>query len=120
MEPAGRPVLLARVADLLRILRLKQPHRGILRATFCGRDSRQARAFSPSAWEVRSVSDMPLDCIYIAASALHSRFTRICVASVRYFYPAVPIRLPVRRCLQRGLEEALPRYWDVGGADLPV
>src|SRR5260370_8887612 len=103
MGPAGRPVLLARVADLLRILRLKQPHRGILRATFCGRDSRQARAFSPSAWEVRSVSDMPLDCIYIAASALDSRFTRICVPSVRYFYPDAPLLFLVGPCLQRVL-----------------
>jgi hypothetical protein len=63
---------------------------------------------------------MPLDCIYIAASALDSRFTRICVASVRYFYPDVPIRLLVGGCLQRGLEEELRRYWDVGVADLPV
>src|SRR5260370_8461318 len=110
MGPAGRPVLLARVADLLRILRLKQPHRGILRATFCGRDSRQARAFSPSAWEVRSVSDMPLDCIYIAASALDSRFTRRCLASLRYSYPDFPIRLLVGVFLQPALVVPFLRY----------
>jgi hypothetical protein len=63
---------------------------------------------------------MSLDCIYIAASARDARFTRICVASVRYFYPEVPIRLLAGGCLQRGLEEELRRYWDVGVADLPV
>ena len=62
---------------------------------------------------------MPVDCIYIAASARDSRFTRICVASVRYFYPDVPIRLLAGGKLQRGLAEELRRYWNVGIADFP-
>ena len=36
-----------------------------------------------------------IDCVYIAASAQDARYTRICVASVRYFYPEIPIRLLV-------------------------
>ena len=38
VKPAVRPVLGARVADFLRIMRLKRPHRGILMAAFRGRD----------------------------------------------------------------------------------
>ena len=60
-----------------------------------------------------------VDCIYIAASALDSRYTRICVASVRYFYPEVPIRLLAGGPLQRGLEDELRRYWNVVTADFP-
>jgi hypothetical protein len=60
-----------------------------------------------------------VDRIYIAASALDARYTRICVASVRYFYPEIPIRLLAGGPLQRGLEEELRRYWDVAIADFP-
>jgi glycosyltransferase involved in cell wall biosynthesis len=38
VQSAGRPPLRARVTDFLRIMRLKQPHRRILRAAFRGRD----------------------------------------------------------------------------------
>lgn len=61
-----------------------------------------------------------IDCVYIAASARDARYTRICVASVRYFYPEVPIRLLVGGHLMRGLADELQRYWDVGAADLPA
>ena len=54
-----------------------------------------------------------VDAIYIAASAGDARFTRICVASVRYFYPDVPIRLLPGGRLQRGLTDELKQYWDV-------
>jgi hypothetical protein len=60
-----------------------------------------------------------IDCVYIAASAHDARYTRICVASVRYFYPDVPVRLLVGGRLQRGLADELRRYWNVGTADLP-
>lgn len=60
-----------------------------------------------------------MDCIYIAASARDARFTRICVASVRYFYPDIPIRILVGGTLQRGLAEELQRYWNVSLADFP-
>jgi hypothetical protein len=59
-----------------------------------------------------------VDCIYIAASARDARYTRICVASVRYFYPEVPIRLLISGSLQWGLTEELQRYWNVRAADL--
>jgi hypothetical protein len=61
-----------------------------------------------------------IDCVYIAASARDARYTRICVASIRYFYPEVPIRLLVGGCLQRGLADELQQYWDVGMADLAM
>ena len=60
-----------------------------------------------------------VDCIYIAASARDARYTRICVASVRYFYPEILIRLLASGRLQRGLEDELRQYWDVATADLP-
>jgi hypothetical protein len=60
-----------------------------------------------------------IDCVYIAASKLDARFTRICVASVRYFYPEIPIRLLVGGRLQRGLAHELRRYWGVRIADIP-
>lgn len=60
-----------------------------------------------------------LDCIYISAATSEARYTRICVASIRYFYPKIPIRLLVSGRLQRGLVDELRQYWDVGIADLP-
>ena len=60
-----------------------------------------------------------IDCVYIAASARDARYTRICVASVRFFYPDIPIRLLVGGHLQRGLADELQQYWNVGTADLP-
>ena len=61
-----------------------------------------------------------VDCVYIAASAGDARYTRICVASVRYFYPEIPIRLLAGGRLQRGLADELQKYWNVGAAQLPA
>jgi hypothetical protein len=61
-----------------------------------------------------------IDCVYIAASASDARYTRICVASIRYFYPEIPIRLLVGGTLQRWLAAELRRYWNVKLADLPT
>jgi hypothetical protein len=61
-----------------------------------------------------------VDCIYIAASSHDARYTRICVASVRFFYPNIPMRLLVAGPLKAGLADELIRYWDVSLADLPV
>ena len=61
-----------------------------------------------------------VDCIYIAASAHDARYTRTCVASIRYFYPEIPIRLLIGGRLQRGLADELRRYWDVGIAVFPA
>ena len=60
-----------------------------------------------------------VDRIYICASTLDSRYTRICVASIRYFYPDIPIRLLVGGRLQRGFADEVQRHWDVGTANLP-
>lgn len=60
-----------------------------------------------------------IDYIYIAACARDARLTRICVSSIRYFYPEVPIRLLAGEVLQRGLAEELRRYWNVESVGLP-
>jgi hypothetical protein len=60
-----------------------------------------------------------IDCVYIAASKLDARFTRICVASVRYFHPQIPIRLLVGDRLQGGLAHELHRHWGVPIANVP-
>jgi hypothetical protein len=60
-----------------------------------------------------------LDAIYVTASARDARQTRICVASIRHFYPDAPIRLLVGGILEPGLADELARYWDVTLADVP-
>ena len=59
------------------------------------------------------------DCVYLAACARDARLTRICVASIRYFYPEIPIRLLAGDILQRGLAEELKKHWNVDLAPLP-
>jgi hypothetical protein len=60
-----------------------------------------------------------LDTIYVAASAYDGRFTRICVASIRQFYPNTPIKLLIGGILEDGLAEELARYWDVDLSGVP-
>lgn len=59
-----------------------------------------------------------LDCIYVAASSHDARYTRICVASIRYFYPNVAIKLLPGGALEAGLARELARYWNVGKANV--
>src|SRR5262245_40475427 len=61
-----------------------------------------------------------VDVIYLAACSRDARLTRICVASIRYFYPEVPIKILAGDILQRGLADELRRYWRVEVADLPT
>jgi len=67
-----------------------------------------------------AAANRQLDVIYVTASARDARLTRICVASIRHFYPDAPIRLLVGGALERGLEEELARYWNVQRAPIPV
>jgi hypothetical protein len=60
----------------------------------------------------------PIDCVYIAASAQDARYTRICVASIRFFYPHIPIRILPGGRLQAHLVRELRQYWDVELAEL--
>lgn len=60
----------------------------------------------------------PVDCIYVAAARRDARYTRICVASLRRFYPEIPIRLLAGGRLERGLAAELGRYWAVEPADV--
>jgi hypothetical protein len=61
-----------------------------------------------------------VDCVYVAASKLDSRYTRISVASIRYFYPEIPIRILAGGCMRRGLLKELRQYWGVTLADIPA
>jgi hypothetical protein len=61
-----------------------------------------------------------LDCIYVTASARDARFTRICVASIRYFYPDVCIKLLPGSPLEEGLTEELARHWNVRLSDVAI
>lgn len=62
----------------------------------------------------------PVDVIYLAACSRDARLTRICLASIRYFYPDMPIRILAGDILQRGLARELKKHWNVDVADLPV
>ncbi len=61
-----------------------------------------------------------VNVIYLAACARDARLTRICIASIRYFYPDVPLKLLAGDIIQSGLAEEVKKYWNVGLADLPV
>jgi hypothetical protein len=61
-----------------------------------------------------------VDCVYVAASSRDSRYTRISVGSIRYFYPEIPIRILASGCVRRGLLEELRQYWGVTLADIPA
>lgn len=60
-----------------------------------------------------------VDCVYLGACAWDGRLTRICVASIRYFYPDIPIRILAGDTLQAGLAEELKRHWNVDLHPLP-
>ena len=64
-------------------------------------------------------TDSKVDCIYLGACAWDGRLTRICAASIRYFYPDIPIRVLAGDILEAGLAAELKKYWNVGVADLP-
>lgn len=57
--------------------------------------------------------------IYIAACLRDARRTRICVASIRHFYPHVPIRILAGGPLELGLADELEAYWKAPLADVP-
>ena len=65
-------------------------------------------------------SGLPVDRIYLAACARDARLTRICLASIRYFYPDAPIQILAGDILQPGLAEELKRYWNIEVAHLPA
>jgi hypothetical protein len=66
-----------------------------------------------------SPSNLPVDRIYLAACARDARLTRICLASIRYFYPDAPIQILAGDLLQPGLAEELKKHWNIEVADLP-
>lgn len=61
-----------------------------------------------------------VDVIYVAACDIDARFTRICIASIRKFYPRIPVRLLAGAPLQRGLANELEKYWNVGIENIPA
>ena len=60
-----------------------------------------------------------VDRIYLAACARDARLTRICLASIRYFYPDAPIQILAGDHLQPGLAKELKKHWNVDVAELP-
>lgn len=60
-----------------------------------------------------------VDRIYLTACGRDARLARICLASIRYFYPDVPIQILAGGILQLGFARELQRYWGVAVADLP-
>jgi len=62
---------------------------------------------------------MSVDCIYVAASRHDARFTRTCIASIRYFYPDIPVKLLVGGQLEKRLVSELAEYPNLTFADLP-
>lgn len=61
-----------------------------------------------------------VDCIYLAACARDARLTRICIASIRHFYPDVPIKILPGDIIEPGLAAEVAKYWNVGLVDLPI
>ncbi len=61
-----------------------------------------------------------VDVVYLAACSRDARLTRICIASIRYFYPDVPIKILAGDILQSGLAEEVKTYWNVDLVDLPT
>jgi hypothetical protein len=60
-----------------------------------------------------------VDLIYIAACSRDSRFTRICVASIRFFYPSIPIKILAGSKLRPALLDELRFHWGVQTAAVP-
>jgi len=67
-----------------------------------------------------AVPDLGVDRIYLAACARDARLTRICLASIRHFYPDAPIQILAGDILQPGLARELRKHWGVEVADLPA
>lgn len=61
-----------------------------------------------------------VDVIYLAACRQDTRLARICIASIRYFYPDIPIAILPGDQLPRGLVREFRRRWNVGIADIPA
>lgn len=64
-------------------------------------------------------SKLPVDVIYVTASKHDARYTRICVASIRFFYPTIPVNLLLGGEVERGLQKELAEHWDVGCSRVP-
>lgn len=59
-------------------------------------------------------STLPVEAIYIATHKHDMRLTRICVASIRYWYPGIPIFLIKDRIGGDFSTEEIEREWNVG------
>lgn len=64
-------------------------------------------------------SPFPVDVIYVTVCSLDARLARICLASIRYFYPDVPIRILPGGPLQRGFASELKEHWNIDVVDIP-
>jgi hypothetical protein len=53
-----------------------------------------------------------VDCVYVAAATHDARFTRICVASIRRFFPTIPIQILRSAAVSSQMTDELAKYWD--------
>ena len=60
-----------------------------------------------------------VDVVYVAACSRDTRLMQICIASIRYFYPEVPIKILAGDILPRAIVEELRNFANVELADLP-
>jgi hypothetical protein len=77
---------------------------------------------APMAADFGTMSDgaHAVDRVYVAACARDLRFARICIASIRYFYPDVPIHILAGGALEPGFAREVKKFWSVDVADLPT
>lgn len=69
----------------------------------------------------QTMSKPPIDVIYVVASRFDVRFARTCVASIRYFYPDIPIKLIIGTAeIDAALVNELRDYWNVGLSEIPA
>ena len=61
-----------------------------------------------------------VDVVYIAASGADTRLARVCIASVRLFYPNVPIRILPGGAISAAHLHEFKRYSNVDVAGIPV
>src|SRR5258708_6586585 len=57
---------------------------------------------------------MKIDCIYLLAHKYYMRLTGLCVASIRYWYPEIPIYLIKDEVAGTFCTEEIKRVWNVG------
>lgn len=120
----GRTAFCGVVRSELRCLRAnfrKYVHRAcFVKLEFAGEAFPGAETQILAAIAIHSISNMgKRPIIYIAASRHDARFTRVCVASVRHFYPEAMVLLLAGGELDQRMVNEMRRFWGVEVKSLP-